>query len=145
MLLTANTILQTYPLSARSGVQGIKITGACCKSSPVAVPATVSPTAVRIRIRIRTRTRIRIRICIRIRVFVDSFIRIVVSYYDINSRHSARVRWPFMNYKRRWQRFRFAFDCNWQTREAERQRRREEVLRGAVLDAVVGSFGLCSI
>lgn len=79
-------------------------------------------------------------------VYVYSLIRLFVSLYlIINSRHSARVRWPFMNYKRRWQRFRFAFDCNWQTREAERQRRREEVLRGAVLDAVVGSFGLCSI
>lgn len=28
------------------GLQGIKITGACCKSSPVAVPANVAPTAI---------------------------------------------------------------------------------------------------
>lgn len=60
-------------------------------------------------------------------VYVYSLIRLFVSLYlIINSRHSARVRWPFMNYKRRWQRFRFAFDCNWQTREAERQRWRGE-------------------
>lgn len=76
-------------------------------------------------------------------VCVYSLIRLFVSLYlIINSRHSARVRWPFMNYKRRWQRFRFAFDCNWQTRESERQRWGAEVVRGAVLDAVVGSFGL---
>lgn len=50
--------------------------------------------------------------------YLYSLIRLFVSLYlIINSRHSARVRWPFMNYKRRWQRIRFAFDCNWQTRE----------------------------
>lgn len=94
--------------------------------------------------RICIRIRIRIRFRIRIRVFVDSFIRIVVSYYQLAPLGPSSLAVHELQTPRAT----FSLCIRLQLAELggwEAGRQGAGGVAVSVLDAVVGSFGLCRI